>query len=120
MAILVLSAAALLTNTNAMGLIIQADDGEGNGINPMTFIPGGTVSTNYFADWKDKNKQYPYQDKAEIIIQQDNPLSEVRFDIQSVSNQETWAVSEGTTIDEALIIAFADVVEWLNPAEPVA
>ena len=102
---LVMSAAAFLSNANALGVVIQADDGEGTGTNPMTFIPPGSlISTNIT--------------KGEIVFHRDNPVSEIRVKISTVTNQETWLVGEETTAEEALLKAFTDILGWVNAAPP--
>jgi len=121
---LVLSAATYLSDATAKGIVIEKDNGSGVGTHPITILDGDcALSTLLIEDYKTTDASYPFQDKIMIIIHQDNPVEEIQFDVQMVSNQSTWqpapAVMEGevevtpeVTSAAALLIAHTDLSNW--------
>jgi hypothetical protein len=97
---MIVQPAAEYTGTSVPGIVISTQTALLNDI--VDFINSNVhISSMYVAGYKNQVTGYPYTDKAEIIIY--DGTREIKFDIQNVTNQSTWAATEVTSTSGSLV-----------------
>ena len=74
----------------------------------------GKIMRVFFPNVKDSpaNNGYPYQDQAQVIIEFEDG-TDVRFDVQKVSNQPSWNTG-AASIKAGLEKAVDDLTTWTS------